>query len=187
MIIVENTLISDTIAELKFVCDLSKCKGECCVAGDAGAPLEESEIPILEELFPLYKEFLTLEGIKAIRKHGFFVKDNDGDLLTPLVKKKKYCAYIYFEDDIARCAIEKAYIEGKINFKKPISCHLYPIRIKTFKEVDALNYHEWYVCQSACELGEKMNVPVSLFLKEPLIRKYGEAWYCSFEKEMNHF
>lgn len=185
MIIIENTLISDHIADKKFHCDLSKCKGECCIAGDAGAPLDESEIPILEELYPVYKEYMTPEGIKAIRKHGFFIKDKDGDLLTPLVKKNKYCAYILFDNDIAKCAIEKAFLEGKINFRKPISCHLYPIRIKEFRDVDAINYHDWYVCQSACELGEKVNMPVWRFLKEPLIRKYGEEWYSSLEKEMN--
>jgi hypothetical protein len=177
MIVVENTLISELILEKKFVCDLSKCKGECCVAGDAGAPLEESEVPILEKYYPVYQEYMTEDGIKTIRKHGFFELDDDNEFLTPLVRKGKYCAYAYFDGEIAKCAIEKAYLEGKIDFKKPISCHLYPIRITAFKDIDALNYHDWDVCQSACQNGEKLNVPVIKFLEEPLKRKYGDKWY----------
>lgn len=177
MIIIENTLVSDVIVEKKFCCDLEKCKGACCVEGDAGAPLEENEPPILEELYPYYKEYLTPEGIKAIKKHGFFVIDEDKEFLTPMVKRDKYCAYVYFDRDIAKCAIEKAYNEGKIKFRKPISCHLYPIRIKEMKDIDAVNYHEWHICKAACELGEKKNISVIRFLEEPLKRKYGEEWY----------
>jgi hypothetical protein len=177
MIVIENTLVSDVVVEKKFCCDLEKCKGACCVEGDAGAPLEESELPVLEELYPYYKEYLTPEGVKAIKKHGFYVVDDDKELLTPMVKKAKFCAYVYFENDIAKCAIEKAFNEGKIKFRKPISCHLYPIRIKTMKDVDAVNYHNWHICRSACELGEKKNVSVIRFLEEPLKKKYGEEWY----------
>ena len=182
MIVIENTLILEHILEKKFVCDSSQCKGECCVAGDAGAPLEESEIPVLKELYPLYKEYMTEKGVKTIRKHGFYETGDSKDLLTPLVRKDKYCAYVHFDGDIAKCAIEKAYREGKINFKKPISCHLYPIRITTYKDIDALNYHNWDVCHSACAMGDKLNVPVYKFLKEPLIRKYGNEWYKELEK-----
>jgi len=184
MIVIENTLISEHIVEKKFVCDLSQCKGECCVAGDAGAPLEESEIYILEELYPHYKEYMTEKGVKTIKKHGFFEMDNSKDILTPLVRNGMYCAYVHFDGDIAKCAIEKAYMEGKITFKKPISCHLYPVRIKTYKDIDAVNYHTWDVCHSACTNGEKLNVPVFKFLKEPLIRKYGEAWYKELEEHV---
>jgi hypothetical protein len=187
MIVVENTLISELIAEKKFVCDLSICKGECCVAGDAGAPLEESEVPVLEKYYPDYKEYLTEQGIKTISKHGFFELDDDNDYLTPLVREEKYCAYAYFDGEIAKCAIEKAFNEGKIDFKKPISCHLYPIRITAFKDVDALNYHDWDVCQSACKQGEKLNVPVYKFLKEPLQRKYGKEWYEALEEEITKY
>ncbi|HNW99148.1 MAG TPA: DUF3109 family protein [Bacteroidales bacterium] len=185
MIIIENTLVSENIVDKKFVCDLSKCKGECCVAGDAGAPLEESELPILEELYPYYKEYLTPEGIKAIKKHGFFVVDDDKEFLTPMVSKEKYCAYVYYDGDIAKCAIEKAFFEGKIKFRKPISCHLYPVRITQLRDVDAVNYHQWDICKCACELGEKKNVPVFRFLEEPLKRKYGEEWYRALEAAEN--
>ncbi len=182
MIIVENTLISENIVDRKFVCDISKCKGECCVSGDAGAPLEESEIPVLEKFYPFYKEYMTEKGVKTIRKHGFYELGNDREYLTPLVREGNYCAYVYFDGEIAKCAIEKAYMEGKINFKKPISCHLYPIRITSFKDVDALNYHDWDICQSACNLGEELNIPVYKFLEEPLKRKYGEDWYRELDE-----
>ena len=184
MIVIENTLISRNIVEKKFVCDLSKCKGECCVAGDAGAPLEESEIPILEELYPLYKEYMTEKGVKTIKKHGFFEYGDKKDLLTPLVRKDKYCAYVYFDGGIAKCAIEKAFLEGKINFKKPISCHLYPVRITKYRDIDAVNYHAWEICHFACTNGTDLNVPVYKFLKEPLIRNYGSEWYKELEKNV---
>jgi hypothetical protein len=177
MIVIENTLISENVVECKFACDLEKCKGACCVEGDAGAPLEESELPVLEELYPFYKEYLTPEGIKAIRKHGFYVIDEDKEYLTPMVKKAKYCAYVYFDNDIAKCVIERAFNEGKIKFRKPISCHLYPVRIKALHDVDALNYHQWNICKSARDLGEKKNVAVYKFVEEPLKRKYGKEWY----------
>lgn len=176
MIIIENTLISELIAERNFVCDLSKCKGGCCIDGDAGAPLTEEEASILEDLFPLYKEYMTPESIAAVEKNGKFDVGSDNDFLTPLLNGNQ-CVYVYLEDDIAKCAIEKAYIEGKITFKKPISCHLYPIRISEFKDVDALNYHEWHICKTARINGDLLNVPVYKFLKEALIRKYGNDWY----------
>jgi len=181
MIIIENTLISENILERKFVCDISKCKGECCVSGDAGAPLEEPEVIILEESYPFYKGYMTEQGVKTISKHGFYELGNDKEYVTPLVRNGKYCAYCYFDGEIAKCAIEKAYSEGKINFKKPISCHLYPIRITSFKDVDAINYHDWHICQSACSLGEEMNIPVYKFLEEPLKRKYGKDWHKELE------
>jgi len=181
MIIIENTLISENVVERKFVCDLSKCKGECCVAGDAGAPLEEDEINILEEFYPLFKQYIPADGIEAIEKQGLFVVDDDNEFLTPLVEGK-HCAYVYFEDDIAKCAIERAYNEGKINFRKPISCHLYPVRITSFNSIDALNYHEWEICKPACMLGEKLNVPAYKFLKEPLTRKYGSDWFKKLDE-----
>ncbi|MFH0865604.1 MAG: DUF3109 family protein [Bacteroidota bacterium] len=177
MIVIDNTLVSDNVVERKFSCDLEKCKGACCVEGDAGAPLEEKELQILEDLYPFYKNYLTPAGVKAIKKHGFFVVDEDKEYLTPMVKKAKYCAYVYFESDVAKCAIERAFNAGNIKFRKPISCHLYPIRIKALREVDAVNYHEWHICRQGCEFGEKINMPVIRFLEEPLKKKYGEEWY----------
>jgi len=181
MIIIQNTIISEDIKEKKFACNPSVCKGICCVLGDAGAPLEEKEIALLEKYFPDYKIYMPEDGIKTVEEEGYYVLDNDNEYVTPLVAGK-HCVYVYFENDIAKCAIEKAYLEGKIPFRKPISCHLYPVRISKYDAIDAVNYHEWEVCKSACELGNKTNTPIYKFLKEPLIRKYGEKWYEELEK-----
>jgi len=180
MIAIENTIVSEHLLEKKFVCDLNACKGECCVAGDSGAPLTDEELPILKEIYEKVKPYIPADGVKAIEKQDVYVLDDDKEFTTTLVKGK-HCAYVYFENKIAKCAIEKAFNEGKINFKKPISCHLYPVRITKYKDYDAVNYHKWEICKPACECGTKLNVPVYKFLKEPLIRKYGENWYKQLE------
>lgn len=178
MIAIQQTLISEDIFEKNFVCNLSACKGECCVAGDSGAPLDKEELDILDKLLPVVKPYLTNKGKAAIEKQGAYVIDEDGDYTTTLVSEGAECAFVFFDEkNIAKCAIEQAYLDGKIDWKKPISCHLYPIRIKEYKEYDAVNYHSWHICKPACECGQQLNVPVFKFLKEPLIRKYGEAWY----------
>ncbi|MBK9477753.1 MAG: DUF3109 family protein [Bacteroidetes bacterium] len=181
MIAIDKTLVSDDLLERKFVCDLAACKGECCVAGDSGAPLEPEEEAILTSILPEVIPYMNKEGIKEIKKSGVALIDSDGDLVTPLVDGVKHCAFVIFEDSIAKCAIEKAYYDGKIKFKKPVSCHLYPVRITKYKEFDAVNYQEWDVCKPACSCGEKLDVPVYKFLKEPLVRKYGKAWYKQLE------
>ena len=178
MLAVENTLISESILEKKFVCDLNACKGECCVAGDSGAPLEKDELPILDSILEKVKPYMVKNGVKAIEKHGAYVIDGDGDYTTTLVSEGAECAFVLFDENkIAKCAIEQAYREGKINWQKPISCHLYPIRISKLKNFTALNYHYWKICKPACDCGNKLDVPVYKFLKEPLIRKFGEKWY----------
>lgn len=181
MIAIDKTLVSDDLLDRKFVCDLVACKGECCVAGDSGAPLEPEEEAILKSILPEVIPYMNKEGIKEIKKSGVALIDSDGDLVTPLVDGVKHCAFVIFEDSIAKCAIEKAYYDGKIKFKKPVSCHLYPVRITKYKEFDAVNYQEWDVCKPACSCGEKLGVPVYKFLKEPLIRKYGKVWYKQLE------
>jgi hypothetical protein len=184
MILVENTVISDDIAEKFFVCNLEKCKGACCVEGDLGAPLENSELAILEEIYEQVKPYLSAEGIAAIEKQGKYIKDWEDDFSTTTIDEKE-CAYaIYDEKGILKCGIEQAYLDGKISWKKPISCHLYPIRITKYDEYEAINYDRWSICSDACELGEKLGVPVYQFLKEPLIRKYGEKWYHELENEV---
>lgn len=178
MIQIEDTLISDDIFEKKFVCDLNACKGECCIQGDAGAPLEFDELDILEEIIEEVKPYMRKVGLKTIEKTGVFEMDFDGEYVTPLNEGAE-CAFVTYDDkNIAKCAIEEAYLDGKISWKKPISCHLYPIRITKYSEFEALNYHLWEVCSDACALGEQLKVPVYQFLKEPLIRKYGEDWYA---------
>ena len=171
------------LLEKRFVCDLNACKGACCVAGDSGAPLDKEEIPILEKIVDKVKPYMVKKGVKAIEKHGVYVVDSDGDYTTTLVSEKGECAFVYFDDNkIAKCAIEKAYMEGKVDWKKPISCHLYPVRITAHKNYDAVNYSKWDVCKPACECGKQLDVPVYKFLKEPLIRKYGKDWFKQLEK-----
>lgn len=185
MIIVENAVISDDIKENFFVCDLQKCKGACCVEGDAGAPLVEAELEKLEEIYEMVKPYLTEKGIQAIEEKGKYVKDRDNTYATPTVEGNRECVYAtYDKNGILKCGIEQAWQDGKTDFRKPISCHLYPLRIDPYDHYDAINYHRWHICSPACKLGEALQVPLYKFLREPLIRKYGEAWYDKLVKEI---
>ncbi|HLT08893.1 MAG TPA: DUF3109 family protein [Cyclobacteriaceae bacterium] len=185
MILVGKAVLSDDVKENFFVCDLEKCKGACCVEGDAGAPLEEEEIGILDEIYPQVKSYLTEEGIETIERQGTWVYDQDGDKVTPTIGDNGACAYALTDErGILKCGIEQAYREGKVAFKKPISCHLYPIRITKYDDFEALNYDRWDICDAACALGGSLGVPIYKFLKEPLIRKYGEDWYAELVQEI---
>lgn len=182
MIAIDNTIVSEHLLEKKFVCDLNACKGECCVAGDSGAPLDKEELELLDKVYPKVKPYMNKKGIKAVDKHGTYELDSDGDYTTTLVSPGAECAFVIFDENkIAKCAIEQAYRDGVIDWQKPVSCHLYPVRISKYKTYDAVNYHKWDVCKPACECGAKLNVPVYKFLKEPLIRKYGKNWYKQLE------
>jgi hypothetical protein len=182
MVKVGDVLVSDDIREKEFVCNLERCKGACCVEGDYGAPLEGNELDILKRIYPKIKPYLTKEGIKAIEEQGTHVIDPDGDYSTPTIGGRE-CAYArYDEKGILKCGIEEAYKDGKIKYQKPISCHLYPIRITKKKEFEAVNYHKWHICSPACALGKELQVPLYKFLKDPLIRKYGEDWYNELVK-----
>ncbi len=184
MILIEKTVISDDIKDKLFVCDLEKCKGACCVEGDLGAPLEDDELPILEDIYEKVKPYLSEEGKQAIEQQGKYILDEENEYSTPTIDGKE-CAYaIYDEKGILKCGIELAYRDGKISFQKPISCHLYPIRITRYDDYDAINYNQWHICSDACVLGESLNVPVYKFLKEPLIRKYGKIWYDELVREI---
>lgn len=177
-----KTLVSEDIIEKDFVCNISACKGACCIDGDAGAPLEEDEAKILEDIYPKVKPFLRQEGIEAIEKQGTYVTTDDGELETPLINNAD-CAYVIFDEkNTALCAIEEAYNQGEVTWKKPISCHLYPIRVKDYSEFSAVNYHRWQICDDACTLGRELQVPIYKFVKEALIRKFGEDWYMELEK-----
>ena len=181
MIEIGRTIISRDIFEKKFVCDLPKCKGACCIEGDSGAPLEEPEAEIIRREYPHFEKYLPAKHQKAIRKQGFSVIDSDGDLVTPLVNKKQ-CAYSFYDENgILKCSIEKAFMEGKTTFRKPVSCHLFPVRIKKYKRFDAVNYQELDICKPGVICGNNLQVPLYKFLKEPLIRKYGEEWYREVE------
>lgn len=184
MISIGKTIVSEEIVKKQFSCDLIACHGECCVQGDSGAPLEEEEIGIIEDYLDNIKPYMTLDGIKAIEKDGVFDYDTDGEFVTTLVQGKE-CAFVYFENEIALCAIEKAFREGKIDYIKPISCHLYPIRISKFKDFEAVNYHKWGICDLALVKGEKEKTALYEFVKEPLIRKYGTEWYNQLIDEIN--
>lgn len=175
-----NTIVSDDVLEKEFVCNLTACKGQCCIDGDAGAPLDENETAILEDIYPIIKPYLRPEGIDAIENQGTWVVGEDGTFETPLINNKE-CAYVIFDGPTALCGIEQAYNEGLVKWKKPISCHLYPIRIKEFSQFSAVNYNRWHICDDACTLGKELEVPVYKFLKEPLIRKFGESWYNELE------
>jgi hypothetical protein len=176
MKILQNVLISDDIFSVHFCCHIAACHGKCCVEGDAGAPIEPLEITDLEDTYPIFKKYMTPEGIKKVEKSGTFDFDKEGAFVTPLLEDES-CAYVFYEEKIALCAIEKAFINGEIDFQKPISCHLYPIRVKTLPDYEALNYHRWSVCHSDREKGKAIQLPLYKFLKEPLIRKYGKEWY----------
>jgi len=177
-----KTIVSEDIIEKDFVCNLSACKGACCIDGDAGAPLDENETDILETIYPKIKRFLRQEGIDAIEKQGTFITTEFGEFETPLINDAD-CAYVIFDNKgTALCAIEEAYNQGVIDWKKPVSCHLYPIRVKDYSEFSAVNYDKWDICDDACTLGKELQVPIYKFVKEALIRKFGEDWYAELEK-----
>jgi hypothetical protein len=182
-----NTIISEDVIEKEFVCNLNACKGSCCIQGEAGAPVSEEETRILQEIYPKVKPYLREEGNKAIEKQGVYIKTERSELETPLVNGKE-CAYMtYSEKGIAACGIEEAYQAGEIEtivkgFKKPISCHLYPVRIQNYNSFSAVNYHRWPICSDACTLGKELSIPVYRFVKDALIRRFGEEWYLELEK-----
>lgn len=177
MIVVDKAVLSDDIADQYFVCELTKCKGACCVEGDMGAPLELEELAVLEEVYSEVKPYLNQKGRETIENTGLYEQDADGDYVTPTINGRE-CAYaIYDQKGILKCGIEQAYLDGKITFRKPISCYLYPIRITKYDHYEALNYDRWHICKPACNHGRELGVPIYKFLKAPLITKYGEAWY----------
>ena len=180
MIAIDNVLVSDLVAEAKFVCDLTKCKGGCCEDGDAGAPLTTEELDILNQVYDIVKPYLTKEGIRTIERRGRYLYDKEFGWVTPTIEGKM-CVYGFRdENNVIKCGIEQSYRDGKIDFKKPISCHLYPITLRQGQngDYDRMNYEPRDIlCNPACVLGKKLKVPVYQFLKEPIIRKYGEEFY----------
>lgn len=182
MMQIRETLVSDELLEKEFVCNLKQCKGACCVEGEAGAPLEGKELKLLDNDFEKIKPYLTAKGVDEIKKQGRYVKGLDGDWETPIIDGKE-CVYTVFDPHgKASCGIEKAYLDGRIDWKKPISCHLYPVRVQKYSAFAAVNYHQWSICNSACSLGQELKIPVYQFLKEALIRKFGKEWYKELEK-----
>lgn len=178
---IQDKIVSTQIFERQFVCDLTACKGACCIEGNGGAPVTKEEVDIMQVNLDKIRPYMRPEGIAAIEAHGVVYEDEDFEPATTLVNGKE-CAFVYFDQtNTAKCAIEKAHREGQIDFIKPISCHLYPIRTKQFNEYTALNYEKWDICEPACACGEKLDVPVYKFLKEPLIRAFGPEFYKELE------
>lgn len=180
MIQIGDKIVSREIFENQFICDLSACHGSCCVYGDSGAPLENEEAGKLASGLDKLKPYLRAEALRAIDLQGAWVIDGDGDKVTPLIGREE-CAYAVFENGIARCAIEKAYEDGEVSFHKPLSCHLYPIRVTKLGKGIALNYHRWGICEPARIIGKKEGLPVFRFLKDPIERAYGKEFYQELE------
>ena len=180
MIVIDDKIISDDVIEEQFVCDLNACKGACCVEGELGAPLNEEETKILEDIYEKVKPYLLPEGIAAIEQQGKWVRTEEAEKYNTPLMKKSGCAWMnYDKNGVVICGIEKAYNDGVVDWKKPISCHLYPIRITNQRKTgyDMINYERWNVCKAACKNGKALKVPVYKFLKDALIRKYGAEFY----------
>lgn len=189
MIAIDNILVSDEIVKEQFVCDLTKCKGACCVDGDAGAPLSKDELDKLNAVYDKVVPYLDDESLRELERQGRYVYDKEFGWVTPTIESK-VCVYgIRDEQGIVKCGIEQAYLDGKIKWKKPISCHLFPVIVKESKRSDNVyvNYEPREDnCKAACALGKKLKVPVYVFLKEALVRRFGQAFYNSLEATANH-
>jgi len=180
MIRIGSTIVSLDVIEKRFFCDMEKCRGMCCVHGISGAPLEEVELEIIEQVFPVFMKYLNKSSKKSVDAQGIYVIDSDGEYVTPLNNGKE-CAYAVFENGIARCAIEKAFDKGEINYRKPLSCHLYPVRITKYPDFEAVNFDDWEICSRTLKQDDA-GIPVYRFVKDALIRKYGAEWYRKLEQ-----
>lgn len=177
MFVIKDTLVSLDLIERFFECDLAVCKGQCCIDGDAGAPLLDEEREMIEQNLPHILPLLTPAGKKAIEEQGTAYYDQDGDLVTTLIEGCN-CAYTTFtENGICLCALEKGFRENKLPDLKPSSCFLYPVRLHKVGDMTAVNLHRWKICRCAEKKGEKSGIRAYQFLKNPLIKKFGEEWY----------
>ena len=179
---VEGKLVSEKLFARKFVCDLEACKGACCVEGDYGAPLKAEEIEELERNLSSIEEFMSEIGLETLKSDGFWERDPDGDFVTTTYQGRECVFANKDERGILYCSIERAQTSGKSKASKPLSCHLYPIRVGEYSKLTSLYYHEWNICSAACELGANMNLPVFRFLKKAIIRAYGESFYAALEE-----
>ena len=182
MIKIDDTLVSDELIEKFFICDLDKCKGACCVEGDLGAPLEKEELRLVSDSSKYIMPYISNESKTQIKKQGHYVKDFEGDFSTPTINGRECVYAAYGENGILKCGFEMAWKDGKSEFRKPLSCHLYPIRIKNDGHNYLVNYDKWKICNPACKLGAAMNIPLYLFVKEALIRKFGLDWFNKLDR-----
>lgn len=182
MLQIKDTLVSLDLIEQYFKCDLSKCLGQCCVDGDAGAPLSMEEAAEIEEVLPEIEDELLPGARRVIDEQGICYVDSEGDLVTSIVDGRDCVFTTYAPGGVCLCLLEKAYREGRIPQCKPSSCHLYPVRLKKIGDMTALNFHHWKVCRPALALGRREKVRAYKFLKEPLIRRFGAEWYSELEK-----
>ncbi len=177
MLQIDDTIISLDVLESQFICNLQKCKGECCVDGDSGAPLEKEENEKIKAILPIIWDELSPKAQALIDEQGISYRDYDGELVTSIINGKE-CIFTYFDEEgVCKCVIDNAYRKGRISVQKPISCHLYPIRLQKYHDFTAVNYHKWSVCKPAVKLGKSEGVELYKFLKEPLVRRFGEQWY----------
>ncbi len=177
MIIHEDTLISDDVLKEFFACDVLKCKGACCIEGDRGAPITKDEVKEIEKILPTIFEELSDEHIDFINENGFYEKDDDGELVTTCLDDGKCCFVVEQPNGILNCGIENAFYKNKVDFIKPISCHMYPVRVKEYDTYTALNYHQWYLCTEACAKGDQERIKVYEFVENALRRRFGDQWF----------
>lgn len=176
MLQIDDTIVSLALIENKFSCDLAACKGSCCRYGDTGAPLTSLEADELERIRPALLPFLRPEGIRTLERLGTSVTDIEGELVTPLISNEE-CAYTVMDDGVYKCGIETAFNAGAVDFRKPLSCHLFPVRVKQYSSFRAVNYEEWEICKPGVACGVRKDTQLFLFLREPLLRAFGEEWY----------
>ncbi len=179
MILIDNIYVEESILTTSFCCDLTKCFGACCIEGESGAPLANDELEKIEQVFPIVKDYLTTQSKKTIEQTGLYLKDSDGDWTTPIIGKGGPCVFVIMDNNIAYCGIEKAFLDKKIKWQKPISCHLYPIRVEYKGAFIYLKYHQWSVCKPALKNN---SIPMFRFLKSPIINAFGKTFYNKLEE-----
>ena len=188
MIWIGDVIITDDVIKKNFVCNLNKCKGACCVEGDYGAPLADDELDMIKEVLPEVLPYMTEEGKQTIKKKGLYTYFDEAEEMGTSLNEDGSCAFLNKDavTQISFCTIEKDWKDGKINWRKPISCHLYPIRIEKMDGLDALNYDQWSICSDACQLGNELQVPIYRFAKEAIVRKYGDEFYEELEAAVEY-
>lgn len=187
MIPIENTLVSFDLIEKQFSCDLACCKGACCVEGDSGAPISREEEARIQKIYPALENRMKSESALRVQRHGLSFVDREGELVTMIHENSGECVFAVQENGISKCLIEIMHFEGKYDFRKPVSCHLYPIRVKEYPDFTAVNYDAWDICKPGLVKGEKLGTPLYKFAGEALVRRFGEEWYAQLEVAAKDF